>query len=267
DGTVYVAFLNHQAQGDTLRDQVLIVSSTDAGDHWSPPRQVVGLIHDGAGDYPVNWRSDSTLTGCQFRIFAAGNLVMSTAAANTGQLYYVYAEALDPGATARTNIMATTSVDGGASWSTPALVKSSRYDQIFPWADVGLDGKVRVGFVDRARSAPRGQMCVYGYTLATASDLTATSFATKRLDTGASVDRGARSCRRGNVRFPTPRGLCGGSAGPGWRAAAEPAKEALPRPPPRSSAVAPHRWPRHSRGPGIRPTRARIRCPNARSEF
>src|SRR5205823_191554 len=43
DGTVYVAFLNHQAQGGTLRDQVLIVSSTDAGDHWSPPRQVVGL--------------------------------------------------------------------------------------------------------------------------------------------------------------------------------------------------------------------------------
>ena len=192
DGTVYVAFLNHQAQGGTLRDQVLIVSSTDAGDHWSPPRQVVGLIHDGAGDYPVNWRSDSTLTGCQFRIFAAGNLVMSTAAANPGQLYYVYAENLDPGATARTNIMATTSIDGGASWSTPALVKSSRYDQIFPWAAVGLDGKVRVGFVDRARTAPRGQTCVYGYTLATASDLAATSFTTKRLDTGTSVASDAR---------------------------------------------------------------------------
>ena len=192
DGTVYVAFLNHQAQGGTLRDQVLIVSSTDGGDHWSPPRQVVGLIHDGAGDYPVNWRSDSTLTGCQFRIFAAGNLVMSTAAANPGQLYYVYAENLDPGATARTNIMATTSIDGGASWSTPALVKSSRYDQIFPWAAVGLDGNLRVGFVDRARTAPRGQTCVYGYTLATASDLAATSFATKRLDTGTSVASDAR---------------------------------------------------------------------------
>jgi len=192
DGTVYVAFLNHQAQGGTLRDQVLIVSSTDAGDHWSPPRQVVGLIHDGTGDYPVNWRSDSTLTGCQFRIFAAGNLVMSTATANPGQLYYVYAENLDPGATARTNIMATTSIDGGASWSTPALVKSSRYDQIFPWAAVGLDGKVRVGFVDRARTAPLGQTCVYGYTLATASDLAATSFTTKRLDTGTSVASDAR---------------------------------------------------------------------------
>ena len=140
----------------------------------------------------MNWRSDSTLTGCQFRIFAAGNLVMSTAAANPGQLYYVYAENLDPGATARTNIMATTSIDGGASWSTPALVKRSRYDQIFPWAAVGLDGKVRVGFVDRARTAPRGQTCVYGYTLATASDLAATSFTTKRLDTGTSVASDAR---------------------------------------------------------------------------
>src|SRR2546429_1336929 len=192
DGTISVAFLNHQAQGGTLRDQVLIVSSTDGGDHWSPPRQVVGLIRDGAGDYPVNWRGDSTLTGCQFRIFAAGNLAMSTAAANPGRLYYVYAENLDPAATARTNIMATTSIDGGASWSTPALVKSSRYDQIFPWAAVGLDGHLPVGFVDRARTAPRGQTCVYGYTLATASDLAATSFATKRLDTGTSVASDAR---------------------------------------------------------------------------
>ena len=192
DGTIYVAFLNHQAQGVTLRDQVLVVSSRDGGDHWSAPRQVVGLIHDGAGDYPTNWRGDSTLTGCQFRIFAAGNLAMSTAAANLGQMYYVYAENLAPGRTARTNIMVTSSVDGGATWSTPALVKSSTYDQIFPWAAVGPDGKVRVGYVDRARTGPRDQTCVYGYTLATANDLAATSFATKRLDTGASVASDAR---------------------------------------------------------------------------
>jgi hypothetical protein len=191
DGTIYVAFLNHQAQGDTLRDQVLLVSSTDGGDHWSAPRRIVGLIHDGAGDYPTNWRGDSTLTGCQFRIFAAGNLALSTAAANLGQLYYVYAENLDPRATARTNIMVSTSVDGGATWSSPTLVKSSRSDQIFPWAAVGQDGKARVGYVDRARSA-QGQSCVYGYTLATANDLAATSFATKRLDTGASVASDAR---------------------------------------------------------------------------
>ena len=191
DGTIYVAFLNHQAQGGTLRDQVLLVSSTDGGDHWSAPRRIVGLIHDGAGDYPTNWRGDSTLTGCQFRIFAAGNLALSTASANLGQLYYVYAENLDPGATARTNIMVSTSVDGGATWSVPALVKSSRSDQIFPWAAVGQDGKARVGYVDRARSAP-GQSCVYGYTLATANDLAATSFTTKRIDTGVSVASEAR---------------------------------------------------------------------------
>ena len=192
DGTIYVAFLNHQAQGASLRDQVLLVSSSDGGDHWSAPRRIVGLIHDGAGDYPTNWRGDSRLTGCQFRIFAAGNLALSTAAGNPGQMYYVYAENLDPGATARTNIMVTTSVDGGATWSTPALVKSSRSDQIFPWAAVGPDGKARVGYVDRARTGPHDQPCVYGYTLATASDLAATSFATKRLDTGVSVASDAR---------------------------------------------------------------------------
>jgi hypothetical protein len=191
DGTIYVAFLNRQHDA-SLRDQVLLVRSSDGGDSWSDPEPIVGLVHDGIADYPTNWRGDSTLTGCQFRIFAAGNLVMSTAAANSGQLYYVYAENLDPGATGRTNIMATTSVDGGISWSTPALIKSSRYDQIFPWAAVGLDGKVRIGFVDRARTAPRGQTCVYGYTLATASDLAATTFATKRLDTGTSIASDAR---------------------------------------------------------------------------
>ena len=62
DGTIYVAFLNHQAQGSSLRDQVLLVSSTDGGDHWSAPRRIVDLIHDGSGDYPTNFRGDATLT-------------------------------------------------------------------------------------------------------------------------------------------------------------------------------------------------------------
>ena len=192
DGTIYVAFLNHQAQSDSSRDQVLLVSSTDGGDTWTAPRSVAGLINDGAGDYPTNWRGDSVLTGCQFRIFAAGNLVMSNASTNSGQLYYVYAQNLDPGATARTNIMVTTSTNGGLSWSQPALVYSSRSDQIFPWAAVGLDGKLRVGYVDRARRAPAGQTCVYGYTLATASDAAGTSFTTRRLDTGTSIASDAR---------------------------------------------------------------------------
>jgi len=193
DGTIHVAFLNHQAEAASLRDQVLIVKSSDGGDTWSDPKPIVGLIHDGVGDYPTNWRGDSTLTGCQFRIFAAGNLTMSTASANAGQLYYVYAENLSPGTTARTNIMLTTSADRGVTWSKPTLVKSSPSDdQIFPWAAVGSDGKVRVGFVDRARTAPPGQSCVYGYTLATARDLAATAFTSKRLDTGVSVASDAR---------------------------------------------------------------------------
>ncbi|TMF75186.1 MAG: exo-alpha-sialidase [Chloroflexi bacterium] len=205
DGTIFVAFLNHQAQGTTLRDQVLLVRSTDGGDTWSDPQPIVGLVHDGVGDYPTNWVGDSTLTDCQFRIFAAGNLTMSTATANSGQLYYVYSENLDPGATGRTNVMATTSTDGGLTWSKPALVKSSASDQIFPWAAVGLDGKVRVGYVDRARTAPPGQACVYGYTLATANDLAATSFTTKRLDTGVSVASDARWFRNNAINGTNTR--------------------------------------------------------------
>jgi hypothetical protein len=205
DGTIYVAFLNHEAQGASLRDQVLLVRSSDGGDSWSDPRPIVGLIHDGSGDYPSNWRGDSTLTGCQFRIFAAGNLTMSTAKGNAGQLYYVYAENLDPGATARTNIMATTSVDGGATWSAPTLVSSSASDQIFPWAAAGPDGRLRVGYVDRARTAPPGQTCVYGYTLATAKNLAATAFTTERLDTGVSVASDARWFRNTAVNGTNTR--------------------------------------------------------------
>jgi hypothetical protein len=206
DGTIYVAFLNGQAQGASLRDQVLLVRSSDGGDTWSDPQPIVGLIHDGSGDYPTNWRGDSTLTGCQFRIFAAGNLALSTAAANSGQLYYVYAENVDPGASARTNIMAITSVDGGVTWSTPALVKSSLSDdQIFPWAAVAPDGTLRVGYVDRARTAPPNQTCVYGYTLATANNLAATAFTTKRLETGVSIASDARWFRNTAVNGTNTR--------------------------------------------------------------
>jgi len=157
DGTIYVAFLNHQAQGITLRDQVLLVRSSDGGETWSDPQPIIGLIHDGAGDYPTNWRGDSTLTGCKFRIFAAGNLTISTAPQNAGQLYYVYAENLTPRTTAKTNIMVTTSKNGGSTWSSPVLVSSSSSDQIFPWAAVDSLGRLRVGYVDRNRAAPAGR--------------------------------------------------------------------------------------------------------------
>jgi hypothetical protein len=102
--------------------------------------------------------------------------------------------------------MATTSVDGGVTWSTPALVKSSLSDdQIFPWAAVGPDGTLRVGYVDRARTAPPNQTCVYGYTLATANNLAATAFTTKRLETGVSIASDARWFRNTAVNGTNTR--------------------------------------------------------------
>src|SRR5207247_6360984 len=74
DGTIYVALLNHQAQGTSQRDQVLLVRSRDGGDTWSDPQPILGLTHDGAGDYPTTWRGDAPLTGCQLGTFAAGDL-------------------------------------------------------------------------------------------------------------------------------------------------------------------------------------------------
>ena len=55
------------------------------------------------------------------------------------------------------------SADGGMTWSV-LPVDSSLNDQFFPWVAVAPDGRVDVGYMDRAYSASQAE-CRYGYSL------------------------------------------------------------------------------------------------------
>jgi hypothetical protein len=208
DGTIYVSFENEQRVNDgQFRDEVLAVKSTDGGQTWSAPVAATPVIHDGISDYPINVDGRQTLTGCQFRTNSAGALAVSRASANAGQLYYVYTENETPGTAGptQTDILAVTSTNGGATWSGPSIVDSSSADQVYPWAAVGPDGKLRVSFIDRDRTGPAGQSCVYGYSLATATGTGATSFsAPTPLETGLSIasnNRWFSGATNGNTTF------------------------------------------------------------------
>lgn len=98
--------------------------------------------------------------------------------------------------------MVVTSADGGASWSTPVTVNSSRKDQVYPWAAVGPDGLLRVGYIDRDRSGPAGQPCVYGYTLSTATDLTARRFTRQAVESALSIASDSRWFRSPTTSVP-----------------------------------------------------------------
>ena len=203
DGTIYVSFLNEQRVGDgQFRDQVLVVKSADGGETWSSPTPATPLIHDGAKDYPLNSDGRQRLTGCAYRVNASGAL----AVAATGQLYLTYTENKNPGVgPTQTDIMVVTSTDGGATWSPPITVNASAKDQIYSWATVGTDGKLRVGYIDHARRGPSGQTCVYGYTLSTATTAGGTTFTNDRLESAVSIASDSRWFRTSsadhNTRF------------------------------------------------------------------
>jgi hypothetical protein len=196
DGTIYVTFLNDQNPSSTgFRDQVLLVKSTDGGNTWSAPVAVSPIIHDGANDYPLNTDGRQRISGCAYRVNAAGALALGP-----GRLYYVYTENNGSATTTQTDIMVVTSTNGGTTWSAPVAVNSSTKDQVYPWAAVDTGGKLRVGYVDHDRTGPADQTCVYGYSLSTATAAGATTFTRQTLETGLSIASNSRWFSK-NTRF------------------------------------------------------------------
>ncbi len=147
DGTVYVAFENEQ--NSTLQEpgeefgndqkihdnQYLVVRSTDGGVTWSAP-VIAATLEDGPTNYPLNGNERQTLTGYQVRVNSAGNLVAGPA----GTLYLVWSDnrngTSDPDLpVTNTDVFITSSIDGGATWSTPSAVDAGPGDQWFPWVD------------------------------------------------------------------------------------------------------------------------------------
>ena len=196
DGAIYVTYLNEQNPASTdFRDQVLMVKSTDGGESWSAPVAVSGILHDGSNDYPLNTDGRQRLTGCAYRVNAAGALALGP-----GKLYYVYTENNGTNTVTQTDIMVVSSTDSGASWSSAIKVNASAKDQVYPWAAVTSDGRLRVGYVDHERTGPAGESCVYGYSLSTATAPGATTFTDQALETGLSIASNSRWFSK-NTRF------------------------------------------------------------------
>jgi len=159
NGTVYVAFQNEQNQAlwespGRFDNQYLLVRSTNGGQTWSSPTQVVGL-EDGSNDYPLNVDDRQTLSGYQLRVNSAGNIVASP---TNGNLYLVFSDnrngihnSANP--VTNTDVFLMVSTNGGASWTGPTAVDSGAGDQWFPWVDVDpTTGSIGVIYHDRGAS-------------------------------------------------------------------------------------------------------------------
>ena len=186
DGTIFVAFENDQAvNDDQLRNQYLVVKSSDGGATWSPPVRSSDILRDGMNDYPINVNGRQTLSNSQFRVNSAGNLAVDRA---TGKLYVVWSDNRHGTASAtNTDVFFDASADG-ARWSTPQAISTAGGDQFYPWAAIGPQSTFTVSYFDRAYDPANSQ---YGITLARKSAIVNT-FMLSRVDTGLSDPNHAR---------------------------------------------------------------------------
>jgi hypothetical protein len=187
DGTIYVAYENDQAVNDgQLRNQYLVVKSTDGGATWSTPVRASDILRDGNSDYPVNVQGRQTLSNSQFRVNSAGNLAVDP---SSGALYVTWSDNRN-GAAASTNtdVFAARSINGGATWSAPITVSSAPNDQFYPWATVAPDGTLDISYFDRSYDPANSK---YGITLGALAP-GSSSFSDQRVDTGLSDPNHAR---------------------------------------------------------------------------
>ena len=186
DGTVFVAFENGQAVNDgNLRNQYLVVRSTDGGATWSAPVRASDILQDGANDYPVNVNGRQTLSNSQFRVNSAGTLAVDS---TTGALALVWSDNRSgTAASTNTDVFVARSADG-VRWSRPVPVSAAAGDQFYPWAAIAPDGTLNVVFFDRSYDPANSR---YGVTLARLAPRSS-GFALARVDTGLSDPNHAR---------------------------------------------------------------------------
>jgi hypothetical protein len=187
NGTIYVAYENDQAVNDgQLRNQYLVVKSTDGGATWSTPVRASDILSDGNSDYPVNVQGRQTLSNSQFRVNSAGNLAIDP---SSGALYVTWSDNRNgTAASTNTDAFVARSLDGGATWSGPITVSSAANDQFYPWAAIAPDGTLEISYFDRTYDPANSK---YGITLAALAPGT-TSFSHQRIDTGLSDPNHAR---------------------------------------------------------------------------
>jgi hypothetical protein len=182
DGTLYVHFINGQNQGAwevpfDFDSQIMVVTSTDGGETFSPPVPVAQL-EDGLSDMPFSVIGRQTVWGHQIRWNPVGNISVNPA--DSDDVVIVFADRgfpnpnasvedgvpcfltpsgalnigepptydpCDAGPDTDTNVYAVRSTDGGVTWSGRILISDGKgRHQWFPWADHKSDGSLAVAW-------------------------------------------------------------------------------------------------------------------------
>lgn len=169
NGDVIVHFVNGQNEAaweseEEFDSQIMVVKSTDGGQSFSGPTQVV-QIEDGAGDTPFSVIGRQTVTGHQLRWTAVGNIAADPT--DPGHVTVVFAdnfatadsgpagcteEAPEPpdynpcGIETNTNVYRVDSTDGGATWGPRTVIDGAAGDQWFAWSDYAPDGTLAVAY-------------------------------------------------------------------------------------------------------------------------
>ena len=149
DGTLYIAFINQQAQGqaDGLRNQYLVTSVNPDTMALSGPDRAAQMI-DGDKDFPVNSLGQATLCNSNFRLNTFGNIAIDPSDPSGRTLYIVFADnrngssfpdktmvaqdqsesyACPEGKNTDTDIFIVRSQDGGVTWRNPETNSTARF--------------------------------------------------------------------------------------------------------------------------------------------
>jgi hypothetical protein len=144
DGTVYVAFEGGFDLNKNKVGHIYVTKSSDDGQTWGPFVVAASPIENPLGYFPPTNFRDGILEN-----FAASPTY-------SAHLYLTY-ENWDPAAS-HADVYLTQSTDGGATWSTPALVNddanTGSTDQFQPSVAAGPSGAVAVAFYDRRANCP-----------------------------------------------------------------------------------------------------------------
>jgi hypothetical protein len=174
DGTIYVFFNNYNTDQTTetspsgLFNQILMVKSVDGGVTWSSPTRVTRDFGTEPYSLPGHEIQDCDLfrqclppNGYRMADYPSAGIGANGKLAvywsdfrNGGPCAVDKAPVLKglpitPCANYNTDILVTTSTNGGASWSDPRQVTTNRAAQWQPWGAVGPAGALHVAYYDR----------------------------------------------------------------------------------------------------------------------
>ena len=221
DGSIHVAFENYAAASNVLtgNDQYLTVGvDPTTGARITRPYLVARLV-DSINAYPVSEDGRQTYQDSEFRSWSAGNITADPTKA--GHLAVVWSDMRNSGLpappnpySAKTNsdVVASQSFDGGATWSAPVALPVAN-DQFMPWGRYGSDGLLRIGYFDRSYDRANHR---YGYTLAKETTWGYLGFKTSQVtNTLSDPTQGDRwfSGRTPNAAFPHPTSFLGDYSG------------------------------------------------------